>query len=562
MFLRLESRRRKKGKAMLKIRLFAALTAVFTFAAQAQQVPVDRTQTMSATTPLASEGLTFLQSGEVHFKNAVRYNSTGPYVGSVAVGDFNGDGQPDLVLTSLFGVGTLMLGNGDGTFQNPISFNSGGGSSGLSGSIQIADVNGDGQLDLVIANGCVDTSCYPHGVISVLLGNGDGTFQPPVNLDSGGYSPGSVSVGDLNGDGYPDLVVADWCQAYDCMPTYAGGAGVLLGNGDGTFRPVVFYSAGYLAVSAAIADLNHDGHPDLVVVNRCLDNSCSTGHGAASILLGNGDGTFQPAVLHDSGAYNATSVAIGDLNGDGRPDLVVTNRCQDSSCGSGNGAVSVMLGNGDGTFQLPVIYSTGGFDAVSVAIADVNGGAVDLIIADHCKVFSRYCSLGGAGFGGVSFLIGNGDGTFQAPISLWSGGNGANQVAVSDLNHDGRPDIVLANECSTGNGFSCPINGTVGVVLNNLSAPARTTITTSTNPSLVTQPVTLTAAISSTPPIPDGEIVTFYDGATPIGTAATTAGTAALTTSFSRQGTHNVRASYPGDLYHKGAPAVIKQIVD
>ncbi len=547
---------------MLRSRTFAVvgiLLSCWPYRLAGQKTPTDLIIAGKSSTSSASLGTP--QSPAVRFKQAVNYASIGPYTDSVAIGDLNGDGRPDLVTTGYLASGSVMLGNGDGTFQPALGFNLNSNGS-LVSMVTIADVNGDGKPDLVVANRCTDNSCYPDGSVSILLGNGDGTFEPLVNYDSGGYIASSVAVGDVNGDGHPDLVVSDWCQTYDCPSGHAGGIGVLLGNGDGTFQPVVFYSAGYRAAWAAVADLNHDGRLDVAVADVCQDNSCASGHGAVNVLLGIGDGTFQPAVPYDSGGFNASSVTIGDLNSDGYPDLVVTDHCQDSGCTSGNGAVAALLGNGDGTFREPVTYTTAGYDAVSVAIADVNGGPVDLVVANHCKVFTKYCSQGGAGSGGISVLVGNGDGTFQTPIAFYTGTYGASQVLVADVNGDRRPDLLVANECSIAKGNSCTTNGTVGVLLNSLFDPAPTTVTSSVNPSIVNQAVTFTATVTSSPSIPDGEIITFYDGTTSIGTAPTKAATAILTVSFSKTGTHNVKAAYPGDLYHKAAAGSIKQIVN
>ncbi len=256
-------------------------------------------------------------------------------------------------------------------------------------------------------------------------------FAPAVAYDSG-TQPFSVAMADVNGDGKPDLLVAN---SFACEGCNNGSVSVLLGIGDGTFQnPVTYGSRGYLTFSVAVADVNGDGKPDLLVTNR---NNGSVG--SVGVLLGNGDGTFRGAVTDGSGGYQANSVAVADVNGDGKPDLLVANLCAESTCAM-NGTVGVLLGNGDGTFQTAVPYGSGGYYADSVAVADVNGdGKLDLLVANACASSSN-CANGGS----VGVLLGNGDGTFQAAVTYGSGGE-ANLVAVADVNGDGKPDLLLAN---------------------------------------------------------------------------------------------------------------------
>jgi hypothetical protein len=311
------------------------------------------------------------------FQAAVVYNSGDAGAESVAVADVNGDGKPDLLVANsndlVEGTVGVLLGSGDGTFQAAVIYNSGG----LGAfSVAVADVNGDGKPDLLVANMVQNT-------VGVLLGNGDGTFQTAVSYGSGGAYPASVAVADVNGDGKPDLVVANLCASGDnlCGNQTNGVVGVLLGNGDGTFQTVVAYGLGETnAQSIAVADVNGDAKPDLVVAIE--DNGTAAGVG---VLLGNGDGTFQGAVTYGSGG-DAYRVAVADVNGDGKPDLVVANVDQST--------VGVSLGNGDGTFQSAVTYGAGGYYATSAAVADVNGdGKPDLVVANQC-VSSR-CANGG-----------------------------------------------------------------------------------------------------------------------------------------------------------------------
>jgi hypothetical protein len=367
---------------------------------------------------------------------------------SVAVADVNGDGIPDLV-TANFGSPTVsvLLGNGDGTFQKPqtipIDF--------FPSSVVVADVNGDGKPDLVVTGDLYD--------ISVLLGNGDGTFQKPQTFTVGyRLTSVAVAVADVNGDGKPDLVVT---QGY--LNTFSGklyhpGVSVLLGKGDGTFGPPQTFSLGYYPRTVAVVDVNRDGKPDLVVTVKTDLSNIFGPPNSVSVLLGNGDGTFQKPktlTLPDALPYSVgLTMAVADVNGDGKPDIVVA--YNDSF--DGPGAVGVLLGNGDGTFQKPQTFPVGP-GPNSVAVADVNGdGIPDLVVgnlgAPNLNTGKLYDS-------GISILLGKGDGTFQ-PAREFSNGNYTYVVAVADVNGDGKPDIVTAN----GNGLFSFYNG-LSVLLGN-----------------------------------------------------------------------------------------------
>ena len=325
-------------------------------------------------------------------------NATGYHPYSVAIGDVNGDGKPDLVVGNRDASSiSVLLGNGNGTFELQMTTttpNSG------PQAVKIADLNGDGKPDLVTADG--------FNTVSVLLGNGDGTFKAPISYATGSNTV-SVAVGDVNGDGKPDLVVAN---------ILSDGVSVLLGNGNGTFKAQTTYATQAEPRSVAIGDVNGDGKPDLVVANEFFGDPS----GSVSVLLGNGDGTFKAQTTYAAGTYPG-SVVIADVNGDGKPDLAVANW--------GSNTVSVLLGNGDGTFRPQTPYATGNVP-VSVTVADVNGdGKPDLVVANQNS-------------NSISTLIGNGDGTFQTATS-YAAGSDPKSVAVGDLNGDGRPDLAVAN---------------------------------------------------------------------------------------------------------------------
>jgi FG-GAP-like repeat len=183
------------------------------------------------------------------------------------------------------------------------------------------------------------------------------------------------------------------------------------------FAPAVTYSSGgYYAISVAVADVNGDGKLDLVVANYCASWSAYCYHGAVSVLLGNGDGTFQTAIAYDSGGSSTISVAVADVNGDGKPDLLVESECasrgpngcrQDVATATGGvGVVGVLFGNGDGTFQTVVTYDSGGYGPQSVVAADVNGdGMPDLVVASNCVSYPE-CENGIVGV-----LLNKGNGT-------------------------------------------------------------------------------------------------------------------------------------------------------
>src|SRR5256885_8651870 len=209
----------------------------------------------------------------------------------------------------------------------------------------------------------------------------------------------------------------------------------------------IYDSGGFGANAVALSDLNSDGHLDLIVANACPSGGCSNDtEGVVSVRVGNGDGTFQAPNNYGSGGNRPTFVEVGDLNGDGKPDLAVANLCRSGNDCSvdDTGEVSVLLGNGDGTFQAAMRYGSGGFSPMSVAIADVSrDGKADLLVANHCDVLECMGSLRGS----VGVLLGNGDGTFQTPVSYYSGGGRAVALAVADLNGDGDLDLAVANEC-------------------------------------------------------------------------------------------------------------------
>jgi len=381
-----------------------------------------------------------MATAQIQFSNPTSHPvGTAPV--AAAVGDFNGDGKPDLaVVNSGSGDVSILLGNGDGTFQPAVKYPAGASPS----FIAVGDLNGDGKLDLAVANGSANT-------VSVLLGNGDGTFQPPVQY-SVGSSADFVAVADFNGDKKLDLLAS------------SGGSqltlSILLSNGDATFQPTVITSvpagAGWgVSALAGVADFNGDGQLDVALV----EGSGDIEHigGGVIILLGKGDGTFQPAATFPiADLLGPSNVATGDFNRDGKADLAV----------SALTGIFIMLGNGDGTFSLAPnpqkTHGGYGFADSSLAVADMNGdGKLDLIALNvHHSVSS--------GFSTVEWGLGNVDGTFQGPL-----GNvnpciqssaclplsfAPSWLALGDFNGDTLPDLAVTN--SSANSVDIFLNDT------------------------------------------------------------------------------------------------------
>jgi uncharacterized membrane protein len=418
-------------------------------------------------------------AGRVSFRKAVPYITSGYNPYSVAIADVNGDGKLDLVVANEEqskndpqGSISVMLGRGNGTFRAAVNYASGGQGA---FSISVADVNGDGKLDLVVANGCLGSDCSMGGV-GVLLGKGDGTFKKAVTYGSGAASVfGSrVAVGDLNGDGKLDLAVATTGVGCGngCPP---GLVAVLLGKGDGTFKKAkTYHTGGFDAIGwVAIADVNGDKKADLVVANYCA-TECKypPSEGSVGVLLGNGNGTFKAVKTYSSGGNGTASVAVADLNKDGKPDILVAN-CGPLACGPGSpgGNVGVLLGKGNGTFK-PVVNYPAANSPFNVVAADVNGdGKLDIVVSNWGTPDA------GTNDGAVTVLRGKGDGTFRTAQTFPSGGAEAPSVAVADVNKDGRLDVVLACVADTLNQSS---TGVVTVLINATKGASRSAQTSVT----------------------------------------------------------------------------------
>ena len=343
--------------------------------------------------------------------------------------------------------------------------------------LAVADFDRDGKLDLAVLNS-------DAGSVTILFGKGNGAFGRR-RLTRVTKGSDSIAVADLNRDGKPDLVI-----------DREGTVSVLLGNGNGSFRATHSYRVGTFSGTLAIADVNRDHHPDIVASFRDM----------VKVLLGNGNGTFGAAhssVVDANGSVY--SLAFGDLNGDGRTDLVA------GSVEGANqlvGALSVLLGKGDGSFKAAVTHTTGELIPQKLAVTDVNrDGKADLLVGDYADGVDygdpAYCAVdvclgkgtgsfspavqyvvgpqgqfGPSGFkvadvnrdgeadllvttgAGLYVLLGNGDGSFQPAAAFGTMSRPGGPAAVGDFNHDGKPDLAVAG------GFG----NTVSVFLNRSNA--------------------------------------------------------------------------------------------
>jgi hypothetical protein len=565
---------------------------------------------------LTGEGLSLLLGNGNGTVQSPTFLDGGPStVASFVVGDFNGDGKPDIVTSALAqdpGVApaiNVLTGKGDGTFQTGSSTNVGETANALAAGdfgtgkialvmvssnsvtlvpgngngtfataptiatnngptlVAAADFNGDGKTDLVTAG---------FGSVVVSLSNGNGTFSPGTTLSIDGNAT-ALAVGDFTGNGKQDIAVA------------AGGTiDVFLGNGNGTFQSPTVINLGNVDIRSLVAgNFVKGGLLDLAATVFSLDG---TGTSTVQVLNNAGKGTFTVGQSVNVGTQ-AEGLAIADFNGDGKLDLVTT-----SSKSDGTPNVEVLLGNGDGTFQKPIVTNPG-FGARFVATGDFNGdGKADLVLSDANNTlmvlqgngdgtfgkpltFNFQTSLGDAtpvvgnffgdgkqsialvsGHGLVTVLRGNGDGTFQAPASYLIDftGNQASALVAADFNGDGKLALAAASS----------IDGTVSVLLNNTPAPATGTIATTTTLSadattaVFGQPVTLAATVKATSGTATGSIL-FFDGSTLLGTVALDPNGQARLLVQLGLGNHSLKAVFAGIApFTNSTSAVLSETVN
>ncbi len=493
--------------------------------------------------------------------------TVGNHPQSVAAGDFNGDGYVDLaVLNSSDKTVSILTGDGKGGFTAlSTTTATGAGPTAL----VAGDFDGDGKLDLAVANST-------DGTISILLGNGNGTFKTPVKTYSLPPVPlattaaTSLVVGDFNGDGIPDLAVAESASLIVLGTPLNGVVNVMLGDGTGAFpsASITQIVVGILPSAVVAGDFNGDGKLDFAVTNES-DNTIS-------VLLGNGNGTTfsqapgSPATT-GAGSKPAAMVAA-DFNNDAVLDLAVAE--------SGSNQIGIFKGNGDGSFTALTSSPAVGTAPLSITVGDFNSdGKVDL-------------AVGNSGQTTASLLLGNGDLSFQTQTTA-SAGNTPTGIAAEDFNGDGATDLAVANSGSNTvsillnqqtetasalfSGISIPGSGSNHLVdaayakdsnyqasTTNTLALASTQIKTSTLLSVSTttptpgQQVVITATLQPSlvgSLAPSGtETIVFTDNGTAIGSPVVlTSGTATLNTTSLASGIHSIVATYAGDTNFAGS---------
>jgi hypothetical protein len=447
---------------------------------------------------------------------------------AVAKGDFNNDGNLDVVVANA-GSASLSLfpGGGDGTFGPPITIPVSPDPNSQPISVAAADFNGDGNLDLAV-------SFALSSSIQVLLGNGDGTFQPPVALGIPGLGQFPVVIQvtavDLNYDHKPDLAAAT-----------SNGVAIFLNDGAGNFTLQGNAFPGQIIQNFVVADFNHDQRPDLAATAISGSPDIT---GTVLLSLGNGDGTFQSPVSLPLSTHVPAGIAAADLNGDGLVDLIVSDFGSVNLMALANGAITIALQRPDGTF-LPSATLPGIIHPGPVMVADFNG--------DGNPDIATLSGSGPSEPSAVLIYLGQGNAAFSPP----------NQFAVLSA-----PTAFLAGSFTNTNALDIVTAdlraNAISVLVNRGAVSLR--LSSSVNPSLVAQPVILTA--TAQPKFPgvgtlSGSVI-FADGANTLGVASVnSSGIASVTTSFSSRGNHSLTAVYGGNSsFVGGASATLNQVVN
>jgi len=354
--------------------------------------------------------LKFLGKGDGTFETPMEFNITGI---SMNIGDFDNDGIEDIV-TAVNARVFILFAKGDGTFIDRKEIHGAG-----SYSILSADYDGDNTPDLAIPGDGRGTLFY------TVLNKGNNSFKEPFQ-DSDKYwvgdGPISVKMGDLNDDGHIDVVTAN---------ELSGDISVLLNNGDGRLKTPVAYKVGQLPNFITIEDLNGDTHPDIITTNYSSND--------ISILLGRGDGQFQNQQSYAVGP-NPRGLVVGDFNRDGKSDIAVSNSSESSNY------ISILLGNGDGTFQPQRTHTIDGKMPSSLVKGDFNeDGFMDLTVLNYSLT-----SGGSVTSSFITLLLGRGDGTFSNKVVYTLNWIWINAILSKDLNKDGKPDLIAVTDSTKG----------------------------------------------------------------------------------------------------------------
>jgi hypothetical protein len=381
---------------------------------------------------------------------------------AIAAGDFNGDSHRDIVVTADTGWSAfLLLGDGNGGFGTPSTIATAEDPS----AVLAADLNGDSRTDLAIAN-------LDAATVSIHLCNGNGTFGGATTADAGTNQGNQhIALGDLNGDGKLDAVVAHYAS---------NSVALLLGNGNGTFGARTDISIGYTTSFSAIADVNNDGKQDLLVSDFVVNK--------VWVLLGNGNGTFGTPTGYYMNGLQPGCISLKDLNADGKLDMAVAT----------GGEISILLGTGGGAFGSRTGYTCAS-DPRWVIAKDVNGDGIPDIVATSYSANE------------VSVFPGNGNGTFGSRTD-YGAGTHPRALDVGDINGDGKPDIVAVNDGSstisillnTGSGFGSPSSisvgtGAVSVALADMNGDGKLDIVTGNSAPVNTVSVLLGAGDGTFP---------------------------------------------------------------
>ena len=537
----------------------------------------DRIQDLAAVTPCKTYGhgchealvSFYTGDGTGHFASTAFVELGGAVTGPAVVADFYGNGNLELIVPGVkkpapgagaaFGLAIVdSLGSVSWFRLSSYEFIS---------AVQFADLDGDGKLDMVLSRA---------ESIESYLGDGAGNFTGGSYLGRGSREA-RLLLGDFNGDGKVDVA----------SPTVSWGVNVFIGNGDGTFQYPICTEGPYYGPMAA-ADFNHDGKLDLAIG--------IPGSSRVAVLLGKGDGAFFPELSYDTGQWNSSMVVAGDFDGDGNQDLAVADGCwfKGRPCLT-DGAVTILLGNGDGSFQVPTSYNSGGrveersgfWKDLFIIAGDLDGnGTIDLIVANQQPSGSYWSCRHQVCHGTLAILLGNGDGTFQsAPVNshfitstsltgnknpsiygepvtftvtVTSRGPIVPTGTISFQHVRGTATLVdgvatlttqtidagSTNVIATYSGDSSHLASTSKAYQQSVNpAPTTTTVVSSRNPSREGQMVSLTATITSAFAIPQGT-VTFTSGNTALGTAHVVHGRAVVRTAALPVGSSTITATY------------------